>query len=323
MANKYVTVAGAGSKIGTSWANAFGFAEFITDTAGTATPGDNYWIEGGTYTLIATFNAPLDGTIFLHIRFWGVNSGTTNEPPTVSDLALGVNRPLFSSSSYSFLLDNYWDLLHLRFEFSSVALGCQMDATGTLRNTSIKNTYNSAAAKCIDLRSSGYHVFDCEFECTYGFAVDSGGTNYFARNYFHDCNKGILHTGANSIIRENIFDTCTIGEDVGAVTGIDHEQNTYYNCTTGIAGTTSAENTILNNTFSNCVDGIDFTSVSIQKLINYNNYYNNTTDVTGITKGPNALSVNPQFTDAPNGDFSLSSASALIGAALGIKLGVG
>ena len=53
MANKYVTPAGAGSKDGTSWDNAFGATEFFTDivTGGTLATGDTYYIYTGTYTL--------------------------------------------------------------------------------------------------------------------------------------------------------------------------------------------------------------------------------------------------------------------------------
>ena len=84
-ATMYVTVAGAGTKAGTSWANAFGYAEWETDYEGSAEPGDIYYVEDGTYTLTSDFSTARDGTVDSYIKVIGVATGTTNEPPVSSD----------------------------------------------------------------------------------------------------------------------------------------------------------------------------------------------------------------------------------------------
>lgn len=326
MADKYVTVAGAAAKDGTDWANAFGLAEWLTDSTTLSVAGDTYWIAGGTYALAASFNTSRDGSLLSLIKFIGVNSGTTNEPPVASDYATGTNRPLITSTTYQFVMDNYWAFQNLRFTFSGVTTGLVFDVNFFMNNCSSLNTHNNSGSAGLFLRafSSSSIVLNSEFECTYGSGVLSSGPGVILHNlYCHDCVTGIKGVSSLTTTTKSILDSCTTGIDIDTGSAFV-EGNTIYNCDKGIAGTTTAENIIYNNTLSDGVDGINFTSSSPQKFIDYNNYYNNSgDDVTGISKGANALAVDPQFTDASNGDFSLISASALIGAARGIQLGVG
>ena len=113
MANYYVTVAGAGDNSGDSWANALTVSEFVM-SVNSAIAGDSYYVAGGTYTFGASINTAADGTGSSPISIIGVNSGTTAEPPTVSDYATGSSRPLFSCGAYTITIDNYWKFLNIR-----------------------------------------------------------------------------------------------------------------------------------------------------------------------------------------------------------------
>jgi len=318
MADKYVTVAGAGTKVGTSWGNAFGLSEWLTDMSTASAAGDIYWVEEGTYTFTASFSSPRDGSYGNHIAVIGVQAGTTNTPPVYSDFAFGADRPLIAQGIYRFTVDLYWAFSNLRFT-SSNDIAISTDDRGFFRNCRVEHT---GATRAI-YGDSHMVLIDCYITSVSGAGIYTPqGYMRVINSYFKTHNKCIQPGGGGSTLQGNITESATSGIHCEASQNII-AGNTIYGCTNGIYLGTTAENFIYNNTISSCTDGLIASAATNQMWVDYNNYYNNTTDVTNITKGPNALAVDPAFTDAANGDFSLDSASALIGAGLGIQLGVG
>lgn len=325
MTNYYVTVSGAGLKDGSDWDNAFGLDEFIYDIGWNCVAGDNYWIQGGTYTYTAAMNTGIDGSLALPISIIGVKSTTTAEPPTISDYANGNDRPLFSMGSNRFILDDYYTIRNIRFTGTASTDLVHLDVWAQVINCYINNSSGTTGYNALSVDDAS-RVFNCELISANGSALDAYGAHGIDVVYSYlSGDIGIEATPANSLRSLfNIFDSCaTAGISLSTSPWPFIFNNTFYGCGSGILGTTTYGGTILNNTISDCTNGINFTSTSVQALIDYNNYYNNTTDVTGITKGSNALAVDPKFTNAAGGDFSLASDSALIGAGLGITLGVG
>ena len=97
----YVTTTGAGDNSGTTWANAFSHANFITDLTSYQEAGDRYFIKEGDYsTLTGNETANAVGTAIAPCEIIGVVSATSAEPPTPSDWAAGDNRPLFPCGAY-------------------------------------------------------------------------------------------------------------------------------------------------------------------------------------------------------------------------------
>jgi hypothetical protein len=324
MADNYVTVAGAGAKTGVDWDNAFGMAEFISDVA-SAAAGDFYYVMEGTYTHASNISCSL-GVYNNRLFLVGVKSGTTAEPPTASDFATGTARPYFTATGYNVTFGAYWKMFNIRIQ-NDISASCYIGEGSVLRNSSVISVGESNFYHAVQLTGPNTIIIDCHLEAL-GQAVrsDDNTTDYcmFIASYFKG-EKGIVAGGMidYQIVMNCIFDSITLAAiDVAWGNGLRAIGNTFYACGTGIAGTTAHSLVIMNNIFSDCTDGMKFTSTLSQQVVDYNNYYNNGTDVTGIVKGTNALAVNPQFTDAAGGDFSLNAASALIGAGFGIQLGV-
>ena len=336
MSNYYVTVAGAGDNSGDSWANAMTQAELETLLETTVAAGDNVFVAGGTYTLTSDIYAGRNGTAASRISIIGVDSGTTAEPPTTSDYASGSDRPLFNSDTVTYdmsLGGNYFDLKNFRFTGNDSNRLVGLGANAFVYNCSFQNNYNSSGDIGFAIGNSSYAI-DCEFISTYGIAVTLGLYARVLNSYIHDSLTGV--TGSDYIsIEDSIIDTCSA---TGIVLSADYNSLlrnlTIYGCGSGITATGNCTGMILiNSTISNCTDGLksDYSGTIQYYWGDYNNWYNNTRDMSwddGSTednsaKGPNDIALDPSFTDASNGDFSIASGSNLADAGFGIQLGVG
>lgn len=323
MATYYATVAGAGAKNGAAWATAFDLAALETHVEGSAAAGDLYYVAGGTYTLTGNWNTALDGTAASPIHFIGVKSGTTNEPPIVSDWADDTDRPLFAAAANECRFDNYWIIRNIRVTTTEDD-GFRAD-TGSLIVNCYSNNSSNADRIAIKVAGDQSRIIDCEAEsggATKGRCI--GLPNAAARVigcYCHDGSDGIV-ISLGAVISFNIIDTM---DDTGINGGNDHAvvamNNTIYNCSVGISETIGTRWVVMNNIISDCTTGISWDTEQKSNYFDFNNYYNNTADVSNVTKGPNATAYEPQYTGA--GDFSLNTASDCIGAAFSIELGVG
>lgn len=307
-ANKYVTPAGAGLMDGSDWDNAFGLTEFLTDLA-SVSAGDIYYVMSGTYTFTSTFTSSVSATGNAFVEIIGVSDEALTE-------AEGVNRPVFTMGAY------FWGQNHYYYRFRNI----YFTGTGTyvmygigLRhqflNCSFVNT--SASADRYGLRSSvESFYYRCHFESTNGTgALISNLSSNQSLIYctFKGGMRGI--TGSGNLIGCIVYDSTdgvVVYNDGGRIVNC-----TIYNCSGNGIDVTDRKQIIVSNTIiSNCGVGINMAAASTYKETNLftgNNFYNNTMDISdddGVTetntykKGIN-YSLDPQFTDAANGDFSI------------------
>jgi len=321
MATKYVTVAGAGSKTGADWDNAYGLAEWVSFMTGSASSGDIIYVAGGTYTLTGNLSANRSGQDGNGINCIGVVSGTTAEPPTSADYADGTDRPLIDAGSYSVGHAMYWMWRNFRFTLNT-SLGISPGASVIFANCLINNAASSCYGVTISYSGYPHYFFDTEITCSSGGGINAGDRVMINNCYLHDFTGHAVNSTMDPItVIDSIIDTCNSGIVLAAGSNLIMG-NTFYGCTTAVNGGTYGNNIIVNNAVCSCTDGLKFSSAVNQFVVDYNNYYGNTTDVTNITKGGNALAVDPGFTDAAGGDFSLESTSGMIGQGFKTRLGV-
>ena len=325
-ATMYVTVAGAGAKDGTTWANAFDLAAWILDMTNNLEPGDIYYIEDGTYTLTANFVPALDGTAALPIHLIGVKARTTNEPPVLSDWAIAdADRPVIASGANAWQFDLYWQFRNLQ---KTGTTEWRADVGILWSNCKITNT-NGGATNGIEMNSINCRAVDCDVQSTNGTGIQILG-NTVGRSvidcYIHDSSvKGIetsAGAAANFAVINTIIDTCGIGYEVNSQACI-LINSVIYNCTTGISDTGSFPNfTALNNSITSCTTGASWTANILDSFWDYNNWHGNTGDVTNVTKGLNATANAPEYT-AAGSDFSIIEGGNMDGTGFGLKVGVG
>lgn len=302
-ATMYVTPAGAGTKAGNNWANAMALVNFSADMASGAEAGDVYYLAGGTYSLTADITATADGTTTVSIKIIGVTAGTTNEPPTVSDWATGDDRPLLACGAYKLTMDNYWQVFGIRLTSSNGDYCARADVNATFWNCAAINSSTGSGFQCGGSYAS---IHDCEAESTSGIAFDF----LFADNrligcYAHDSATGVLTTGNGSTCLFSIVESNTTGINVASSYATTIQNCTINGNTTGVAGTAPWFINARNNIISGNTDGASCGTASGGNLFDYNDFYNNGTDRTNVTAGNNDIDVDPQFTDAANGDFSI------------------
>lgn len=324
-ATMYVTPAGADTKTGADWAHAMGYAEWETDVEGSAEAGDIYYVAGGTYTLTSDFVTALDGAVDNPIYIIGVKSSTTNEPPVASDFATGTDRPLITdgASAYTFDVDDYWVVKNIRMtgsDTNSISIG-----SGSI----IENCYASndgAATRNALFLTQLNEAVSCELTSTNGVGVVASANAKIYGCYIHDSATGISGgTSDNFSIIGNFIDTCPIALSFGnASTTHTIVNNTLYNDdktdagSIGISsGTTNTHYIIINNIITGFETGIsNGDNYSNTWYIDYNDFYDCGTDRTNVAitapvRSSHDIDVNPAFTDAANGDFSVTAAGVL------------
>lgn len=306
-ATMYVTVAGAGDKSGSSWSNAMDLAAWEADVVPNAEAGDvyNLYSDGDdVYTITGSLACDNDGTSTAPIYVIGVSDQGT--PPTE---ATGSARPTIAIGANALSFDNYWQIRGFQFTGTgtNVARG---DEFTIIRNCKGINSSGSADRIMFRLGGGSAKVIACEAICTNGRAVFIGGNYQMVVGcYIHDSKVGIL-TG-NSIggtCLFNIFDSCSdTGLSLGITTGhsLAIAHNTFYSTVTGIYGNDLHGGLIWGNIVSDCsAAAATWDANYADNVFDFNDWYNNTT-TTNVTKGDNDQTVDPQFTDAPNGDFSI------------------
>ncbi len=304
MANKYVTVAGAGAANGTSWANAWAMAAFVADAEGSAAAGDRYYIEQGTYTIGEAFDmSTQDGTGPLPIWIIGVKTGTTNEPPVVGDHATGDNRPLFAMEANAFTMAEYWKMYNIRFTGSHNS-GVFVDDYDVLFNVKTSHSGN------FGLNLGGNFDIAVACEATGSItAVSAGASTQLTGCYLHDVTNGVNITSNNVRVDHCIIDTCS-GNGI-AINERSHTSivnNTIYNCGIGIYATIAVNCTIVNNILDANTVGIEWTTETHANFIDFN-CWNNTDDIqdTDVEKGFYPVNADPGMTNPAGGDFSVQS----------------
>ena len=300
---------------GGTWAMG-GACTFVDAVFEAATAGNKFWVKAdGTYTLTAAVSVANDGTSSAPIVIDGYNA-TRGDAPT------GDNMPDIAAGANITTWDNYWITRYLDVT-TTESDGWHLDTGGKYVGMTVYNssgtanrgalTSASASTQLIynnDLRSDNGECFNN--------ASGSGGATVLIRNVCHDSNIGYQDgSGSPGWVRAlfNIFDTLTT---YGSIYYDDNQahsiyyHNTFYNmpeCIHDNNGSGLENIAIIGNIFHSCsTSAIDFSGSSGENIyLDENVYYNNGTDVVNVTKGPNATTgIDPGFTDAAGGDFSIS-----------------
>jgi hypothetical protein len=260
-------------------------------------PGNIAYIEAGTYTLTGAIDVSLDGTVTNPITIIGYNA-TRGDDPT------GDDQPLIAAAANSYSFDDDWIQENIRCT-STASQGWRQDQGGRWHNCKCHNSSGTADRFAFYAGGTGL-VSDCESICDNGYGIYAVNATRVRSSNIHDCANGIV-TSQNSVVIVNcIIDTCgTKGILLGSNDVMSIISNTIYNCGIGIDATDSNRDFVMNNIIDSCTTGASWTTEQGTNFFDYNNWKSNGTDVTNVTKGDNALAVDPQFTNAPNGDFSI------------------
>lgn len=263
-------------------------------------PGNTAYMEAGTYTLTGAVDVALDGTAQDPIAITGYNA-TRGDNPT------GDDRPLIAAAANTFNFDNYWLFNYIRHT-TTTSQGFRADVGSQFRNCKSQNSSGAAARFAFYTGGTSKHL--------YSEAISDNGLGIYARNasthtygcYIHDSVDGFFTPlGGTCLISNCLIDTCSgSGINFGSRDDEIIINNTIYNCGIGIEATDGHSNIILNNIIDSCTTGASWDTEQGTNFFDYNDWFNNGTDVVNVTKGDNALAVDPQFTDAPNGDFSIA-----------------
>lgn len=241
---KHVTAAGAGTKDGSTWGNAFGIAEFETFMEATVVAGDVIFVKDEAYTITSAIDYSLrDGTAASPIAIIGVKSGTTNEGAAIvySDMSRDTaDRPYFNLGTVQFKPGDYAVIRGISFRgevsstvnpgVSCVIENCAFDQNyGTPAARSVLNTggnavivnctFTSANCGAILLGSSG-KVYGCTFtdlpNTTNGTAINTQGSGCSVIGNIFNTVKAkavILASNDNNIIANNTFYDCAVDVD--------------------------------------------------------------------------------------------------------------
>lgn len=304
------TAAGSAGVVNIGGALNFGTADDAVFESMTA--GNTMYIKAGTYIMTA-LSVAAAGSGVSPITISGYNTTRGDNPAFGNQpvLAFGANTATFTS---------YYMISNLTI--TTTAASGLAAGTGSLiqncKSTNSSGTVNRDAFRTSTSGCDGYRIIDCEAVSTNGYCFLNTGNNSegvkVLRNYFHDSSVGYNSGSGNSvpIIENNIFDTVTYPIRLNSNDGHAYVNgNTLYGAETptgtGIQlyATTPVGVVITNNIIYGFTTGINSAAVVGTNYYNHNNIYNCTTPLVNVTAGPNDVSINPQFTDAANGNFSI------------------
>ena len=332
---KQMDVNSSGGGDGSSWAlsgasAAYTWAEYVTFKTTVAVAGDIVFMKDGAITGGAMNSASRDGTLTSPCATIGVKAGTTNVGANVvySDWSIDpADRPAIDLGAASFQVGNYDYLRNI--ETTGSSLDSMKGGTGSIiENCKATNTGANVNWRAFSCSSVG-HVINCEaISDGVGILTSTGSIIYY--NYIHDCVTGVRVGNTYNSSCFNIFDTCTIGLHAQSFSGTLSANNTYYECDTGVSGTTAGAGVYLNNIQEgNNTAGFAWSTQTDSNIFLWNHGDDarctdmwSGVDVTTIYKDQMVTTGDPLFTVAAS-DKSLQSGSPCLDSGLAIGLGVG
>lgn len=269
--------------------------------------GNTVHVKAGTYTIGGAVSMTAAGTAALPIEIIGYNAARNDTPGFAS-------QPLLAFAANTSLFGAYVNFYNFNVTTTSV-YGFNIGTASLARNCKSTNSSVSAGRQAI-FGNSANLVFGCEAVSTVGEALRLADDNGKAvGNYLHDSTNGIVGTTSpiGMIILGNIVDNCTASAiNTGSTSNsVLIANNTLYGnptpAGTGIAmpATTGRGCVVINNIISNFAIGIDSNTSAPSNFFDYNNFFNNTTNRTNVNAGPNDTALDPGFTDAANGNFTI------------------
>ena len=288
----------------------------------TYVPGiTNYVLATATMTLTEALNIAIDGTAVAPISVFGMTSAGALNPT-------GDNRPLIDCGGYAALgsTATFWRFRDLRIT-TTATNGFFVGNSSNVRNCKVTNTSTTTGRKA--LMTSAYAIVtDCELSSSYGQGLSLGASASVLRTYVHDCNQGAgtregIALGNACTLLECIVDTCTVAVQAAAVTGGELNRCTLYSGTTGIDASTAYSMILENNVVASFTTGLDWDTATPLNVWQNNDIWDCGTDRVNVAAGTGDNDVDPSFTDAANGDFSLASGSGILDTGIGMALGVG
>jgi len=251
-----------------------------------------------------------DGTsALLHIRIWSPSNNITFYGNELGNIETVMSEALTFEGSSAVSAENNW--VH-------DTDGIGIDAHGGANNYTIRGNrleYNS-------IRRDGTIWYNSPAAAIYN---DGGNTGIIERNYVSHCGVGFqalsepgMPATHDVTIRDNVAQYCQTGMVLGtwysstdgsSVSNINLFNNTFYSNNVGvnIRPMTSATVTWENNIFAN--NGVSYANALNWNPgnVNYNLYFGG-----GLGPGATVLTLDPLFTNAAGGDFSLQSISPAI-----------
>jgi hypothetical protein len=268
-----------------------------------------YYKSDGTYTLTGSINTAKDGVANNPIRNISYNSSRGDNPT-------GTDRALIAGGAYDYAHDNYWHFSNFRHTGTAAILH-NTDEAAMIINCDFNNS--SGTANRVGCRIDGTSTFqsatllDCSATSANGDGFNLGISSKAYGCVASDCGVNGFEQVSNpdNYYVKCIADSCDVGFSIIGRTGTQITNCTIYNCTTYGINVSTTENMIVwDNIISDCGTGIFDNSGFSDKVnsIDWNHYHNNGTDLNGLTAGDNDSSGDPEFADAPNGNFSPGSA---------------
>ncbi len=270
--------------------------------------GNTLWIKKGAYSLGASLTFA-NGGATANVKFLGYNA-TRGDSPT------GTDRPSIShgARTYTTGSDNLFANL-ICFGTSNGLIN--VGTRSRVINCKFTNTSLVAGQRALTMAADAAAI-DCEAASTLGVGINAStasGHVLIQGCNIHDSDVGIaLATAIGTFcVADNIVESCTTAAlNMTAVNTVQCAiiGNTLYGAETPIgiglniaAGAGYGLN-FINNIVYGFVTGVSHATASqVLGYSNYNNFYNNTTNRTNWSTGPQDSAVDPQFSDAPNGDF--------------------
>ena len=351
---KTVTVAEAftGSVTGLSWAIGGKRASIGSSSskrlfdnngaAGDAMPGWTVEMQSGhSETISATYDLRRAGT-------------TTEGPITLRGASGAATLPLvtFSNNGNGFVPRGA-GLRFVDFEVqnsnatktSSVAIVSGSASVLVAERIKIADATNNFW-KGVVCSQPNWQIISCEIAETANLGVELSGVNFLVlNNYIHDCGDSGMSFSVQGVVVGNIFARNAEKGMVSSLSGGSAQtcviaHNTFDDNVS--SGAEFASDTVrafgvnwINNIFSNNGGyGLNYSGASVtdilflfhQTLLKGNNFYGNTSGATNpasITANEDSSSVNPDYTNASGGDFSVGTAIAGKGFPIGGVLPVG
>ena len=280
-------------------------------------PGNVINVKVGSYTIGGAINIAKNGTSALPITIDGYNASRGDNPQ-------GANRPTFVGGAVSLLWGQVWILKNL-ITTSTESLGNNLGLGCILFNSKATNTSGTAGRNAVS-GGQASRIINVEVVSDNGNGISGlGAGDKVIGCYAHDCGQIGIDMGAqnDTAAINNIVDTCPTAIQTGSA---GQRQTVYGNTLYGgatpgspgvdgikLLATTAIYTMIAGNIISGFTTGINSAAQVDVSFIDFNNFHNNTTNRTNAAVGDNDTALDPQFTDAPNGNFAVGANMKAIG----------